>query len=497
MWINCRWRTPGKRVAWRTYIRGAAARPLTMKAFFSRLSLAEQFLLASFPILLAGTLFIGMWIGDQVEESVTHRIGGMTALYVDSFVAKHVQSLVEADDLTPANRSALAALLADTPLGQRIITLNIWRPDGRVLFSSDPGVEGHTFPVNEGLAAALSGNIFSEISERSAAEQAKHSQPMPRVIEMYSPIHAEHLGRIIAVAEFYQAPDDVDREAGIVQRRSWLLLAGIMLAMYLLLSLVVGRGSRMISRQRRDLSDKIVQLTALNRQNDLLHERVRRAAARTTELNERFLQSVSADIHDGAGQDLGFALMRLNSIGDVCSRDGAPPGCLMEHARPVRTAVQSALTDLRAISANLKLPDIQHLTLGEIAARAVRGYEQKTATKVTLVNALPPAVSAPVRVKITLYRLLQESLANTFHHARCENCRVELKADAQSLTVEVTDDGPGFDLQAALRKGRLGLAGMRERVEILGGTFELDSVRGKGTTIRVTLPLVPQAGDDD
>ena len=467
-----------------------------MKARFSRLSLAEQFLLVSFPILLAGTLFIGMWIGDQVEESVTHRIGGMTALYVDSFVAKHVQSLVDADDLTPADRSALAALLADTPLGQRIITLNIWRRDGRVLFSSDPGVEGHTFPVNEGLAAALSGNIFSEISERTETEQAKHGQPMPRVIEMYSPIHADRLGKIIAVAEFYQAPDEVDREAGVVQRRSWLVLAGIMLAMYLLLSLVVGRGSRMISRQRRDLSDKIVQLTALNEQNGLLHERVRRAAARTTELNEKFLQSISADIHDGAGQDLGFALMQLKSIGDTCPRDGAPPGCLREHALPVRTAVQSALTDLRAISANLKLPDIQHLTLGEIAARAVRGYEQKTATKVTLVNALSE-VTAPVRVKITLYRLLQESLANTFHHARCENCRVELKGDAQSLTVEVTDDGPGFDLQAALRKGRLGLAGMRERVEVLGGTFELDSVPGKGTTIRVTLPLVHQAGDDE
>jgi signal transduction histidine kinase len=467
-----------------------------MKAFFSRLSLAEQFLLVSFPILLGGTLFIGKWIGDQVEESVTHRIGGMTALYVDSFVAQHVQTLVDADTLTQADRSALAALLTDTPLGHRILTLNIWRPDGHVLFSSDPGVEGQTFPVNEGLAAALTGRIFSEVSERDAAEIAMHRQPRSRVIEMYSPIHSERLGRIIAVAEFYQAPDEVDREAWIVQRRSWLVLTGVMTAMYLLLSLVVGRGSRTISRQRQDLSDKVDQLTALNRQNSLLHERVRRAAARTTEQNERFLQNISADIHDGAGQDLGFALMRLKSVGDVCVREGAPSGCVLEHVLPARTAVQSALTDLRAISANLKLPDIQHLTLVEIAARAVSGYEQKTATKVTLVNALPE-LSPPITVKITLYRFLQESLANTFHHAHCENCRVELKGDAQSLTVQVTDDGAGFDPKAALRKGRLGLSGMRERVEILGGTFQLDSVLGKGTTIRVTLPMIPQAGGED
>jgi signal transduction histidine kinase len=467
-----------------------------MKAFFSRLSLAEQFLLVSFPILLAGTLFIGMWIGDQVEESVTRRIGGMTALYVDSFVGTHVQSLAEGEDLTQADRSALAALLTDTPLGKRIIALNIWRPDGRVLFSSSPGVEGQTLPVSEGLAAALAGNIFSEVSERSPAEQAKHRQPLSRVIEMYSPIHADHLGRVIAVAEFYQRPDEVDREAGTVQRRSWLVLAGIMFAMYLLLSLVVGRGSRMISQQRRDLSDKVDQLTALNRQNTLLHERVSRAAARTTELNEQFLQGISSDIHDGAAQDLGFALMRLRGMGDSCSGDAAPPGCVLEHALSVRTAVESALAELRAIAANLTLPDLEPLTLGEIAARAVRSYEQKTATKVTLVNAMPD-VDAPVRVKITLYRLLQESLANTFHHAQSEHCRVDIRGDAQSLCVEVTDDGQGFDPQAALRKGRLGLAGMRERVEIIGGTFELESTPGQGTRIRVTLPMAPQASDDD
>jgi signal transduction histidine kinase len=467
-----------------------------MKALFSRLSLAEQFLLVSFPILLAGTLFIGMWIGDQVEESVTRRIGGMTALYVDSFVGTHVQTLAEGDDLTQADRSALAALLTDTPLGKKIIALNIWRPDGRVLFSSSPGVEGQTLPVSEGLAAALAGNIFSEVSERSPAEQARHRQPLSRVIEMYSPIHADRMGRVIAVAEFYQAPDEVDREAGTVQRRSWLVLAGIMFAMYLLLSLVVGRGSRMISQQRRDLSDKVDQLTALNHQNTLLHERVRRAAARTTELNEQFLQGISSDIHDGAAQDLGFALMRLRGMGEACSGEAAPAGCVLENALSVRTAVESALAELRAIAANLKLPDLEHLTLGEIAARVVRSHEQKTDTKVTLVKEMPD-VSAPVRVKITLYRLLQESLANTFHHAQAEHCRVDIRGDAQSLTVEVTDDGHGFDLQAALRKGRLGLAGMRERVEIIGGTFELESTPGRGTRIRVTLPMTPEASDDE
>src|SRR4051794_3089828 len=103
-----------------------------MKNFLPRLSLAQQFMLLSSPILLAGTLVIGWWIGEQVEDSVVHRIGGVTALYVDSFVAPHVQSLVRNNDLSETERQEVADLLTNTPLGKKIISLKIWAPDGRV-----------------------------------------------------------------------------------------------------------------------------------------------------------------------------------------------------------------------------------------------------------------------------------------------------------------------------------------------------------------------------
>src|SRR3954471_19968951 len=100
-----------------------------MRTFFFRLSLSQQFMLLSFPILLAGTLFIGRWIGPQVEDSVVHRVGGGTALYVDSFIAPHAQALLRSDDLPESDRAALTALLQDTALGKRIAGLKIWRPD--------------------------------------------------------------------------------------------------------------------------------------------------------------------------------------------------------------------------------------------------------------------------------------------------------------------------------------------------------------------------------
>ena len=144
---------------------------------------------------------------------------------------------------------------------------------------------------------------------------------------------------------------------------------------------------------------------------------------------------------------------------------------------------------MRSISANLRLPEIDDLTLVQIATRAVRDYEGKTSIRVALVAA-DSVTTASLAIKIALYRLLQESLANGYRHAFGVGQRVEIKNEDGRLLVKISDDGPGFDQHAAVKEGRLGLAGMRERVEVLGGSFDLQSRPGLGTVIRVNLPLV-------
>jgi signal transduction histidine kinase len=108
-----------------------------------------------------------------------------------------------------------------------------------------------------------------------------------------------------------------------------------------------------------------------------------------------------------------------------------------------------------------------------------------------LVSSLPAVAS--YRLKVALYRLLQESLANTVRHAAGTPCRLRLNASEHMLYVEVRDQGPGFDPAAAAAKGRLGLRGMRQRVEVLGGVFELLTTPGAGTVIRVSIPLTAES----
>ena len=95
-------------------------------------------------------------------------------------------------------------------------------------------------------------------------------------------------------------------------------------------------------------------------------------------------------------------------------------------------------------------------------------------------------------IRIVLYRIAQEALANAGKHAQASRMSVQVGADASQLRIEITDDGVGFDPRRAreyLRMGRVGLASMRERVELASGTFVVHATPGKGTTIVATLPI--------
>jgi signal transduction histidine kinase len=96
---------------------------------------------------------------------------------------------------------------------------------------------------------------------------------------------------------------------------------------------------------------------------------------------------------------------------------------------------------------------------------------------------------APLAVKIALLRTLQEALSNATRHGQAGQVSVGLTRDGDVLELRVDDQGPGFDPEQVRSSGRLGLVGMRERAELLGGTFEIHSAPGRGTGVLVRWPL--------
>lgn len=465
---------------------------------FTQFSFARQFLLLSFLILTVGMLIIGAWVGQQIETGVTNRTAVMTALYVDSFIAQYLQDLVHSERLSAEQLDLLDSLFADTALSQRIVAFKVWRLDGTILYSTNPALIGRNFPITPPLTRAFKGDVYTEISDLSDAENEHERQRWSQLLETYAPVREQGTDTVIAVMEFYQTTEALGREVSSAQRNSWMVVGVATLAMYLLLVGLVRRANNTIIAQQTDLRDNVEQLTALLTQNEQLHARLRRAAVRTTALNERFLHRIAADLHDGSAQDLSLALLRIEALDEVCTTCAKEMGkgqTVGDDIRTIRTALQSALADLRAISSGLRLPTLETLSTAEVAKRAVSDYERKTGKKVKLsLGDLPK--DSPFPVKITLYRLLQESLANGYRHADGIGQQVSIDEDGQRLIVEVADAGPGFDAQTPPVAGHLGLAGMRERVEILAGTFEVNSMIGAGTVIHACLPLtIPEVED--
>jgi len=458
----------------------------------SKLSLVHRFLLIGFLILLAGMALIGVWVGSQIETGVINGTGIVTNMYLDGAVTPHVQSLASSDRLDGADRLALDRMLGGSRLGEHIVALKIWGRNGRIIYdSADPSQVGHVFPMERSLASAFAGEVRSRMVEKKEFAGEFKTLQWSRLIETYAPLRAENDRTVLAVAGFFQAADDLEQSVRVAQWHSWGVHGAVTLAMLALLVTLVSKANRTIAAQQRELGEKVDQLTSLLVQNEHLHDRVNRAAARTMALNEQFLRNIATDLHDGPGQGLALASMRIESLAEVCGNCGHSAGSnrsVTEDFHTIHLALQSALADLRAILRGLQLPEIERSSVAETVQRAVDDHQRKTGVAATLAFDHAPE-EAPLPVRITLFRVLQESLANGFRHGGGRNQCVTVTGSADHLSVIVADDGEGFDPKALKADGHFGLDWMRERVELMGGSFDVYSAVGKGTKVRVAMPL--------
>ena len=217
---------------------------------------------------------------------------------------------------------------------------------------------------------------MAQISTLQDEENVLERPHWPRLLEIYSPVARRDTAQIIAVAEFYHPVEALEQEITAAQWQSWCGVAVATLLAYLLLLGIVRRGHETIVRQQGALRDTVAQLTTLLAQNAALHERVRRAAAATTALNERFLRRISAELHDGPAQALSLALLRLESIGAAPGRRAGRAGGRGAAAGRVGAAAARVaagpLGEMRTLAAGLRLPELDRLALEDTLVRVVR-----------------------------------------------------------------------------------------------------------------------------
>jgi len=219
----------------------------------------------------------------------------------------------------------------------------------------------------------------------------------------------------------------------------------------------------------------------------------KRAAAsrRLLAANERELQRIVLDMHDGPVQDIFAAVSQLQ----ILERSLAHDEDAQRRVQQATSLLERALGEIRNFIGAFRPPGFERRDLGDILEGLAVQHE--TLTDQTVDLDLPADLGdCALPTKIAIYRILQEALANGHRHSGAARQRVRVARDSGSLALTVSDDGRGFDPQRVLASeedvgvegGHFGLRGIQDRVEMLGGTFALDSAPGRGTSLTVTLP---------
>ncbi len=449
-----------------------------------QLSLAQRFALTGGAVMLVGMLALGFWVVAKIEEGVTRNTANATALYVESVIAPLSQELKRSNGLSPAAMRALDEVLKNTALGRRVLSFKLWLDGGRIVYATNPELQGKAFPPTDPLKTAWGGHVVAHFDALGDAEDAPERAIGIPLLEIYSPIREVWSGNVIGVAEFYEDARELQANISAARRQSWLVVGAAALATAAALFGVVLGGSRTIERQQLALKARVAELALLAADNQALRLRVQRASSRASALNERYLRRISAELHDGPAQLVGFAALRIESIeveADTARR--------AEEVVAIRAALADALRDLRSISRGLALPEIEGMALSQVIEHAVATHRTRTGAAVTVALAGElPSEALPRSLRICVYRFLQEGLNNVYRHAGGVEARVQAEVTADQLDLSIADAGAGFEADQP-RQGRLGLSGMRDRIESLGGLFQVDSKAGAGTRIAMRFGL--------
>jgi len=143
---------------------------------------------------------------------------------------------------------------------------------------------------------------------------------------------------------------------------------------------------------------------------------------------------------------------------------------------------------MRSIAAGLRLPELEALSTADAVRRVVDDHVRRSGTQID-VQLVEPLPDVPLPTKIALFRALQELLSNSTRHGDGRDLSVHVRVVNGWLRAGVSDRGPGFDGRSVGDEGHLGLAGIREQAELLGGTFEVQRREGGGATVIVSWPL--------
>jgi PAS domain S-box-containing protein len=215
------------------------------------------------------------------------------------------------------------------------------------------------------------------------------------------------------------------------------------------------------------------------------YEQIRNLAGRLITAQESERTRIARELHDDVNQQLAALSIAMSGLRRRAA--GFDTAIHEELGRLQQRTIELADT-IRAISHDLHPGVLEHA--GLVAAIEARCTEFGRQHAIDTTFQVPAQLGAvPPEIALCLYRVTQEALRNIAAHARAERVHVALASGEDALTLTITDNGSGFDAAQARFLGGLGLISLDERVRLVNGTLSIDTGRGRGTSIRVEVPL--------
>lgn len=237
----------------------------------------------------------------------------------------------------------------------------------------------------------------------------------------------------------------------------------------------------------RDISERI------QAENDLRdsYQKVRDLAAHLQSAREEERVNIAREIHDELGQELSALKMDISFLNKKIEKTRENPdwNAITDNLKSMTNIADQTIKTVRKISSQLRPDVLDKLGLSDALEWLAEDFSRRTAIRCR-VESFDVPEDLNKNMQTVIYRISQESLTNIMRHAGASVVAIKLKSNKSAVTLEIIDNGKGITAEEIENGKSLGIVGMKERVYFVGGTFEIGGVRGKGTTVKVTIPLV-------
>jgi signal transduction histidine kinase len=397
-------------------------------------------------------------LSSRGTTEATRDAKALTQLAARGIVTPYLTPQLLADDPTAVralDRTVHARLLADP-----VVRVKIWDGTGRIIYSNQPQLIGARYPLGTSeLRALRTGGVDADVSDLSRPEN-RFERQYHKLLEVYLGLRASDGTPVLF--ELYQRFSSITASGNRLFRTFLFPMIATMVLLELAqipLAVSLARKIRRGQREREELLQRAIDASEFERRR------------------------IARDLHDGPVQDLAGVSYTLSSaVAEARDVDPELAGALEQTSRQTRESIRA----LRTLLVDIYPPRLH--SEGLIAALSDL-LSAVTAAGVEASLDADPHLRLPPNVEAVLFRVAQESLRNVVEHANAGNVHVQVLTSADQAVLEVRDDGRGIGPSPTDGEGHFGLKMLEDLARDTGGRLELDTAAGRGTTVRLEIPL--------